>query len=155
VAPRLADRPTVPASTRYRVQWWWFAVAAAALLLVYVLPRLVDTTPATVPRLTIVNPSGYDIDVSLTDASHNGLMPVGTARAHTSTDFGQVIDQGPNWVFHFASPDATAPEVAVSRSTLKQQGWREVIPDAVIQQLTSPAPSSVPGNPSSPNTSAP
>jgi hypothetical protein len=155
VAPRLADIPTAPSRARRRIQWWWFAVGGAALLFILVAPRFVNTTPATVPRLTIVNPTRYDIDVSLTNGSHDGVMPVGTALANTSTDFHDVIDQGPNWVFHFGSPNPSAPEVTVSRSALRQQGWREVIPDAVIQHLASSAPATVPATSASSSTPAP
>ena len=108
VTPRLADSPTAPASVPpRRVQWWWVALAlAAAVLLVLAVPRFVNTSATTVPRVTFTNNSRYDFDVAVTDARRDGTVDLGTVRADSSTSFNDVVDQGATWIFAVDTHDA-------------------------------------------------
>jgi|SRR5579871_5594646 len=145
----LAENPVVPAGTRRpHVRWWWLLVVAAGLVMLFAVVRLVNTSPKTVSRVTFVNNSSYDIATSVADAPGSATMELGTAKAHSSTDFNDIVDQGNTWVFHFAGVGGDAGEVTIARADLARGQWRVVIPEAVVQHIaaadesSSPTPSS-------------
>ena len=145
----LAENSVAPVGAR-RIQfrWWWLLVLVAGLVALFAVTRLVNSSPKTVSRVTFVNNSSYDIATSVTDGSNNDTMELGTAKARTSTDFNDVVDQGGTWVFHFTGLGGDAGDVTVSRVNLARQQWRVVIPDNVIQRIAAADEATSPTTPS-------
>ncbi len=132
----LAENPVAPAGApRLQIRWWWALVLAGVVVVLFGVVRLVETSPKTVPRVTFVNNSAYDIGASVTGGAPNDKMELGTVKAHSSTDINEVIDQGSTWVFDFTGPFGDGGEVTVARANLANGQWRVVIPDAVIQRI--------------------
>ena len=152
MAPRAAG--TIPpladtAQTRRR-PWSLLALGVVPIVVVaVVLISLINTNPRVVSRVTIVNKSPYDVDVSITNGHHEGWMPLSTARARTSTDVNQVVDQGNTWTFHFDGQGVDGGELTLNRAALAQSDWRITIPDAVSRRLADA------GAPPSPNAPTP
>jgi hypothetical protein len=96
----------------------------------------INPSPTFVSRLTIVNNTPFDYGVSMTDAHHDGWTALVTAKAQSSTDVNQVIDQGDTWTFHFYGQGIDAGEVSVARSDLAVSDWHLTIPDAVSKRLS-------------------
>ena len=149
MTPRTAHRPTQSKrQPRFRFEWWWPLATVMALAAVVIMSHLIATSPRTVSRVTLVNNSEYDLDIAVTGASHDGLMPIGTAKSHATTEFQRVIDQGPTWVFQFTTQGQNGGEIRVSHNDLVHGDWRVVIPDAVAARLRGAA--GVPPSPSGP-----
>jgi hypothetical protein len=125
---------------RPRPQWWKYRWAvplgiAAVALVAFIAAQLSMSSPATVTRITFRNNSSYDLLVSATGASRDGVTSLGTAVAHTSTEVDDVIDQGDEWIFHFEGQARDGGEVQVSRRELAGAHWTFTIPDAVGERL--------------------
>ncbi len=102
MTPRTEHQPTAPPRTpTVRIQWWWALVAVAAIAAFFVISHLATTSPSTIPRLTVANNTVYDIDINATDGTRDGVTGVGTAKAHSTKEFNDVIDQGDTWIFLF------------------------------------------------------
>lgn len=145
----LAENSIAPSRARWpRPRWWWLVVAVGCLVLFVAVVRLVDTTPKAVPRVTLVNNSNYDIAASVTGATRDGEMELGTAKAHSSTDFNEVIDQGSTWVFHFSGLGGDAGEFTIARSDLARAQWRIQVPDAVVRHIAAADAATSPTTPS-------
>jgi hypothetical protein len=91
--------------------------------------------PGFVPRLRIVNPTAYDLDVDVTTKSHDGWMPVWVARRDTTTVAEEIYDIGETWVFRFSAQGETSTEVALDRQQLERNGWRLEIPASIGDEL--------------------
>jgi hypothetical protein len=133
-----------------RVDWWWTLVAVAALAVFVVISHLATTSPPMIPRLTVANSSVYDLDIEVTGANRDGWTGVGTAKAHSTKEFNDVIDHGKNWIFHFAGQGEDGGELEISRKDLTRNNWHIDIPDAVAQRLHSAGASPSPATPTSP-----
>ena len=110
------------------------AVAAMALAL-----RLVET-PATIDRLSIVNPSTLELDLATAGAPSGDWVPAGSTDPHTVTSFDEVLDHGDRWWFRATSGGRVATW-QVPRAQLVRDGWRVVIPPGVIDALRTGHPS--------------
>jgi hypothetical protein len=91
--------------------------------------------PEVVPRVTVENPSGIDVNVSVrpsTDASRLILATVPPTTTATNLD---VLDQGDEWIFSFSSGGVEGGTVRMSRAKLAADGWRVVVPEPVIQRM--------------------
>src|SRR5262245_32768687 len=84
--------------------------------------------PDFVDRLVVRNPTGYIVDVSLTDEDHDGLVPVAALEPQSTTAVESVIDPGDTWVFEFQIAGDGVGELRVTRERLERRGWRVVIP---------------------------
>jgi hypothetical protein len=152
VAPRLAGTtpPLADTGQTRRRPWWLVALGAAGVVLVAVLLlSLINTSPKFVSRVTVVNRTPYDLQVSVTNGHGNGWMELTTAKAQASTDINQVVDQGGTWTFRFSGQGIDGGELTLSRSALAQSSWRVTVPDAVSQRLAGAH------APTTPNTSTP
>ena len=52
-------------------------------------------------RITIVNPTEYDVDVDVTGPDRDGWLPVAIVGARSEKVAQGVIDQGDLWIFRF------------------------------------------------------
>lgn len=108
--------------------WVAGAVVAAGLLG----PRVLGG-PAFVDELSFVNGSEYDVHVEVSDGGRQGWMSVTTATKQSTTSARAVIDQGPTWVFRFATQGRRSGEIRITSADLRQAGWAVQVPDAVIE----------------------
>ncbi|MEA2704417.1 MAG: hypothetical protein QOD63_2362 [Actinomycetota bacterium] len=90
---------------------------------------------AFVDRVTIVNPTPYQLNVALGAVGSSGSLDLGTAGRDTEMVVEQVFDPGSRWVLRFSYAGTSAGEVDVSRSELADAKWRVEIPPAVGDRL--------------------
>jgi len=108
-------------------------VVAAALALG--LGPLLLRGPQFVERVSVVNPSPYDIHVEVTGQDRGGWLSVTTAD-HGATGVGrEVVDQGPVWIFRFLAQGRDGGELRISRRDLAQAGWSFEVPAAAIDRI--------------------
>lgn len=111
------------------------AAAAVVVLVVVaaVLPLL--RGPASVPRLTLVNPTAYQVNVETSGASGNGWFDLGSVPREREVPLEGVADQGERWTFRFSSGGVFASEMVLSRADLEHGKWRVHIPDGIALPL--------------------
>ncbi len=86
-------------------------------------------------RVTIVNPTPYQLNVELAAVGSGGSLDLGTAGRDNTMVVEKVFDPGNRWVLRLSYAGESAGEVAVSRSDLADAGWRMEIPPAVGDRL--------------------
>ena len=91
-------------------------------------PRFVD-------RLTVVNPTAYDVAIDTRSNEGEGWMAVGTAHRQRTTSFEEVVDQGPVWVFRFRAQGEESRGLEITRAELVASGWRFDIPMSVADDF--------------------
>src|SRR4051812_31268201 len=101
------------------------AVAAAGIVLV-----LVATSggPKFMSRVTVVNPTAYDLDVDVAGAAGDGWTGVGTVERTGTETFQDVVDQGDTWILRFSYAGKAAGEVRTSSQDLARAHWRIEVP---------------------------
>jgi hypothetical protein len=110
-------------------------VVVGALLCVGMALALRD--PEVVPRVTVENPSALDVSVDVRSAPDHARLLLATVPPTTEATNLDVLDQGDEWIFGFSSGGVDGGTVRVSRAKLAADGWRVVVPDAVIERLQS------------------
>ena len=128
--PAAPDRP--PLTRRWRLGDAMAGILAVAAV---VLAAAMLPLPATVDRLTLVNPTGYALDVDVTDGAGDGWTPVGTVEQHSSQRVERVLDQGDVWTFRFSAQGADGGVVRLSRTQLRAADWRVDVPPVVGERL--------------------
>jgi hypothetical protein len=93
--------------------------------------------PTLVPQLRLENSSSYSIDVTVTSASTQERLPVGTVGQECTATFEMVIDQGPTWTIYFTTQGFVATPISISRRELADKNWTVSIPTPVIAELES------------------
>jgi hypothetical protein len=107
------------------------AISAA---LVVALNTFALEDPTFIDRVSVDNPTGYDIQVTVA-GEHSGSMPLGVAVQHCVTTFRLVTDQGAVWRISFGAQGLDGGDVLVDRASLERDGWTYRIPDSVMTQL--------------------
>jgi hypothetical protein len=110
------------------------AILVAGLLAIAI--RITEG-PDFVDRVSVVNGTGYDLDVDVTGASRDGWLPLSVGTGGTTTATRDVIDMGDTWVFRFSREGVSGGELEVSRDELARNGWKVAVPDRVAQELRS------------------
>jgi hypothetical protein len=129
-----ATRP-IPSLDRLRPRRVLVAVlAAAAVAAVAVAVAPWFRTDSPVARLTIDNPTVYQVNVEVSGGD-GGWLDLGAVDRQGSKTVEEVTDQGANWVFRFSYGGVDAGEATVARTDLAGAGWRVTVPDAVGQRL--------------------
>ncbi len=108
------------------------AVAALALALVGI--SLLDIPPI-VPKLTVINPGAYQVNVEVGGAERDGWTDLGAVERESTKTLEEVNDQGQTWVFHFSYAGVEAGDTAVAASALRRGGWKITVPDEVTGRL--------------------
>lgn len=115
------------------------ALAAVTILgslaLLAALDLWVFRDPPFVPRLSIRNPTEYDIHVAVAPQSGDELVLVGTAVQHCTTTFELVIDQGPVWQLQLRVQGLEAQPITVTRDELREHDWTVTVPDSTRIEL--------------------
>jgi hypothetical protein len=128
------DTPARPATTA-RAPVVVAAVVAAALLgLVIALVVSLDRA-AFVDRITVVNPTDYDVNVDVRSAEGDGWLDLGTVERGREATFEEVADQGDQWLFRFSYAGTEAGELVVARDDLAGRQWTLEIPAEVGLRL--------------------
>ena len=104
------------------------------VLILLVLAACAGPAP-TVDRVTIRNPTDYDIHVDVTGSERDGWLPLAIVEHGSETVVHDVIDQGARWTFRFVHEGDEAGEISFPRSELKRDGWRVEIPAETGEQL--------------------
>jgi hypothetical protein len=91
--------------------------------------------PPTVDRITIANPTEYEIDVEVRGHDRDGWLPLAIVEARTEDVTEDVIDQGAVWIFRFIHHGDPIDEIRLTRSALERDGWRVEIPSEVGERL--------------------
>ena len=97
--------------------------------------------PPRVDGITIVNPTGYELDVDVAGPERGGWLPVAIVEAQSEDVAEEVIDQGEVWVFRFLHWGDPVGELSTTRAELEGAGWRVEVPGEVeerLQQLQRP-----------------
>jgi hypothetical protein len=115
-------------SRRVLVEFIFVGVTAAVLV-------SCSGPPPTVDRITISNPTGYDLEVQVSDANRDGWLPTGIVEAGSEQISEQVIDQGEVWIFRFLHWGDPVGELELARSELERNGWRLEVPAQVEERL--------------------
>jgi hypothetical protein len=104
-------------------------VVAAAAAIVTAMQLL--AVPSVVDRITVENPTSYNVTIYVTDNDRDGWMAMGVARPEASSTFDLVIDQGQTWVFRFSADGVDDVELQSTRRQLVGEHWRLPIPAAL------------------------
>ncbi len=128
---RIEPRPAALRSPKSAVGLF---LGAAVLAVLLVAPALDDGT--FVARLTIDNPTVFDVNVEVADPGREGWLDHGTIDRETQGVLEEVADPGGTWVFRFTYAGVQGGDLIVPRLTLRQDGWRLAIPTEVGEKLT-------------------
>ena len=126
-------RPTVVRSRRRVVLFGLLAVIAALLL--FVLTQRLIPSPSFVDRVTIVNPTPYQINVEVSGAGRDIGIGLGAVPREQTKTFEDVLDQGDQWIFRFFAAGFNGGEVSVSKEDLLRGQWKLTVPGAVAERL--------------------
>jgi hypothetical protein len=91
--------------------------------------------PPTVGRITIANPTGYDLGVDVTSQNRGGWLPVGIVEARSEHVAEEVIDQGKVWIFRVLHWGDPVGEFRLTRAELERNDWRVEVPAEVEERL--------------------
>jgi hypothetical protein len=91
--------------------------------------------PPTVERITIANPTGYDLDVEVTSQDRDGWLPVAIVEARSEHIAQEVIDQGEVWIFRFLHWGDPVAELRLTGAELEGNDWRVEVPAEVEERL--------------------
>ena len=123
-----------------RVPWFsrpvvWCAAGVAVLVVAFTVVTDVVTGPATVDRLTVVNPTPYTLTVEVAGADQGGWLPITTVAKQSRSVVREVSDQGDTWVFRVRGQGADGGTFARAHTDLAASDWTVEIPAEVTQRL--------------------
>ena len=132
MSPRTLTRPprSEPAIGR-RLGAVAAVVATAATVLV---GSWVVRGPDFVDRLTVENPTRFDVDVDVAGADGRVLELTQVLAGRTKT-VRDVIDQGRSWTVTFSYAGTDAGSVEIERAALEDDDWRIEVPADVEEEL--------------------
>ena len=110
-------------------------LGAAVLAVLLVAPSL--TPGAFVPRLTVENPTAFDITVEVAGGDRTGWTGIGAVRRQLEDNLEEIADPGRTWIFRFSYAGYEGGEVEMSRADLRAAGWRLTVPAEVGETLSS------------------
>jgi hypothetical protein len=112
----------------------WRSVAWLVMAIV-VLIGASCSSPEAIDRLTIVNPTPFDVEVKVSDASKESWLVLGRAIHDSSTINELVTDMGETWAFEFSYGGRVVGDLTVSRTKLERDRWRIEIPSRVTRTM--------------------
>src|SRR4051794_8561332 len=130
--PSRADRPARSFGRYVRIDAVAIVITIAAVLVV---GTVLLTGPARVNRLTVANPTDYDLSVRLSSSTDGAWLPFAVVRQRSTPQFRDVVDQGDTWVFRFRAQGSDGGALTISRADLKAAGWQVTVPDSVVTRL--------------------
>jgi hypothetical protein len=117
------------------------ALLLGAVVVIAAVVKLAPTMsqPAVVARVTIINPTDYQMNVDVAGGRRDGWFDLATVGRGRTTTVEEVADVGRQWLFRFSYGGVAAGELAVSRSELMAGGWTITVPDEAMQRLRAAA----------------
>lgn len=112
-----------------------FAGIGAAGLLVLALLLQSASPPARVKALTVTNPSPYQVNVEVSPAGTERWLDLGAVGRENDRTIEELPDVGATWVFRFASGGVEGGRLEVTRTALRDAGWRLTVPPDVAERL--------------------
>jgi hypothetical protein len=109
--------------------------ASRGLVVLALLAASCSGPPPTVERITITNPTAYDLDVDVTGPGTEGRLPIAIVEAGTEQVAQEVIDQGEVWIFRFRHWGDVVGELRLTRAELERNAWRVEVPAEVGERL--------------------
>jgi hypothetical protein len=116
------------------------AVVAAAVFVLRTAILPATAVPTFVRRLTLVNPTSYEIQVDVAGSSADGWLDLGEIAPKSARTVEEVIDQGQRWTFRVRRAQVGDAQLVVSRQELRRFGWRMTIPALFIEHLGAQGP---------------
>lgn len=113
----------------------WHPIAAAAVIVAIVFGAPLLEQPTFIDRITVDNPTRFDITIYVTEDDRDGWMAVGTARREERSTFEEIYDQGPVWIFRFSAQGEIGGQLRLTRHQLEHDRWRLVIPERISEEL--------------------
>lgn len=110
------------------------AVAVVVGVVAELAPRV--AVPPHVPRVRLVNPTVYQLNVEAAAQPEGPWVDVTTVTRESTATVGEVLDQGAQWVFRFSYGGVDAGTVVVSRGALESSGWTVRAPAAADDRLS-------------------
>lgn len=112
------------------------ALLAAAALVTFVCASLFDRPPTFVPRLHIVNPTVFQVEVDLrAERAGDQWLALGGIRRESTRTTEEILDPGARWLFRFSYGGVEAGQLAITRAELQGAGWSLTIPPEVGERL--------------------
>jgi len=108
------------------------AVVLAGIVLAFV---AMSGGPKFISRVTVVNPTAYDLDVDIASGAGDGWTGLGTVERTGDETFQDVVDQGDTWIFRFSYGGKTAGEVRMTSQDLSRARWRVEVPPTFADTL--------------------
>lgn len=136
MSPPTTLRPEAPRRSR-RVVALGIAGLVLGMLAVVGMTLLVGLSggPATVPRITFVNPTVYALNVEVNPGTGASWTSAGFVPKQSTTTVEEVPDQGDLWIFRFDGQGERGGELRRTREELEGDGWRVEIPEEVGRRL--------------------
>jgi hypothetical protein len=75
------------------------------------------------------------VDVEVTGNARDGWLKLGPVSPGETHNFGNVVDQGDEWIFHITTGPHSGGEFSVRRAELERELWRITIPLEVRERL--------------------
>jgi hypothetical protein len=133
VNPTLADPRRVQA--RRLGQGLLAGALVAAMLVGAAVTMEATRLPSFVPRLTMVNPTPYQVEVDVTGEDRDGWLSLGGLRRESTKSMYEVIDQGDSWIFRFGYGGQAGGETRLTGAQLRADRWHVRIPPEVGDRL--------------------
>jgi hypothetical protein len=84
--------------------------------------------PKFVDHVTLVNRTGLDLDVAVTDPRGDALLPIATTAGNRTARVEDVVDQGDTWVFVVSHAGEHVARLRLTRDELESHRWLAVLP---------------------------
>lgn len=109
------------------------AIVVSGLVALIITVLLVDN-PSRV-SITVVNPTQYELTIAVAKPGHPGWLPLVVIEPGQERLLDGTIDQGREWLFRFSGQGRDGGEIAMTRDELRNDDWRFVVPQEVVDQL--------------------
>jgi hypothetical protein len=103
-------------------------LAAAIAVAAFVGIQAALRGPDLVARVHVVNETPYLVDVEVTGSARDGWLELGPVSPGETHNFGSVVDQGDEWIFHITTGPHDGGEFSVRKAELERARWDVAIP---------------------------
>ena len=110
-------------------------VVAVILGALFAVAGIEEGESTTYRRLTVDNPSPYNVNIQVAGAERDGWLDLGSFPREARRTVDEVADQGPHWVFHFSYGGVDGGELMITRGRLADEGWTITVPAGVTERL--------------------
>jgi hypothetical protein len=115
-----------------------FAIVAAVVVAaggLFLVRQHLMPSPSRVDRVTIVNPTPYDLEVDVAGAGRATGLTLGAVGRDQTKTIEDVVDQGRQWVFTFRHGHDEAGALTIAKEQLAGDHWQVTIPASVADRL--------------------